>query len=63
MISLGKYDTNLSASDIEAYLTLIEKFDRNVAGKKLIADKSAVSLKPLQTGESPSVAEVQTLLR
>ena len=63
MITLGRYDSKLGKDNIEAYLALIEKFDRNVAGKKLIADKGPVSFSPLGAEESPGVAEVQTTLR
>lgn len=63
MISLGKYDPDVSHSKVQAYLTLIKKFDRNVAAKKLIADKGTVPLTPLNAGESPSVAQAKTMLK
>jgi hypothetical protein len=63
MISLGRYDPDISESAIESYLALIEKFDRNVAGKKLIGDKGPVALKPLAKGAAISVGGAQTLLR
>lgn len=63
MISLGRYDPDVNNSKVQAYLALIEKFDRNVAGKKLIADKGTVPLKPLKAGESPGVAQAQTMLK
>ena len=64
MISLGRYDPDISESAIESYLALIEKFDRNVAGiKKLIGDKGPVALKPLAKGAAISVVGAQTLLR
>ena len=63
MISLGKYDPDVNDNKVQAYLALIEKFDRNVAGKKLIADKGTVPLTPLKTDESPSVAQAQAMLK
>lgn len=63
MISLGRYDTDIPSSTIEAYLALIEKFDRNVSGKKLIGDKGPVALRPLSAGEKISVAQAQAMLR
>ncbi len=63
MISLGKYDPDIPGGAIESYLALIEKFDRNVAGRKLLGEKGPVALTPLAQGAAISVAGAQTLLR
>ncbi len=63
MISLGRYDPDVSSRDIESYLALIEKFDRNVSGRRLIGDKGPVDLKPLSAPEEISVVEAQKMLR